>query len=633
MNKLDALKKIALFAYEHTVFYHKLYDAHGICIDTINSIEELPIVTPEDLIGNINDFKADIPLYKVAMTSGTVSYPKVLFRTKNDFLHSVDNEITLLKWAGISSNDSVCVAQPFGINGYGELTAAACEKLGIFYVPIGDVNDELLIDCIERFDITVLDITPSRLLRLLNHPQLKENKIRLAMVAGEHINQNFKSFVFEHFGIEIINQFGATECDCLAGEKINSDGMYCLVDDFIFEEISGQLVITSLYHHGTPLIRYCLGDYIDLMDGQINIKSRNESFQLFDGIKLNAQAISKIVEKYNGIQWQCIIYEASKRIVIKVCYTTIDKHYHGKAIKDELEKSIDFLNTADLIDIQCNVINEGISIGSRKQPRFIDLRNTNNTVRKCLLQNLLIAEFYYCLPNPLTGKRAAELISEIVTIDYPILWETIKFFVHLWTPKARLFLCKMLDTKLNEYRNKILIQSVCMSKSNDWEIREDAAKLIGMIIKTDFYGLSKWVEKNLHSKDENVRRSFLVGIKYCAQYESDTQKQKKMLNMLDILLFDSSRYVLKSLDSFTIGDGFLNICPELVDKKLESWLQLNDLSVNCKIIRVFRSSGGKKNFELACKYLKRFEDSRQPQIKKALMATKKYLQKHGLEVK
>ena len=50
MNKLEALKKIALFAYEHTVFYHKLYDAHGICIDTINSIEELPIVTPGDLI-------------------------------------------------------------------------------------------------------------------------------------------------------------------------------------------------------------------------------------------------------------------------------------------------------------------------------------------------------------------------------------------------------------------------------------------------------------------------------------------------------------------------------------------------------------------------------------------------------
>lgn len=633
MNKLEELKKIVRFAYEHTAFYHKLYDAHRICIDAINSIEELPIVTPEDLIENSDDFRADIPLYKVAMTSGTVSYPKILFRTKKDFWHSVDNEIVLLKWAGISCDDVVGIVQPFGINGYGELTAAACEKLGILYIPIGDVNDELLIECIERFDITVLDITPSRLLRLLGLPKLKENKIRLAMVAGERVNQSFKSFIFDKYGIQTINQFGSTECDCLAGEKINSSGLYCLVNDFIFEVISGQLVITSLYHHGTPLIRYRLGDYVDLSGEKINIKSRNELFQLFDGIQLNAQVISKVIETYNGIQWQCIIYEVSKKIVVKVCYTTIDNHNQDMAIKDELKKSIDFLNTADSIDIQCNVVDEVIYAENRKQLRFIDLRNANNIVRKCLLQNLLIEEFYYSLPNPLTEKRATELISEIADIDYSALWEMIKFLVHIWMQKARLFLCKVLVIALNERNKMLLKQSVCMSKSADWEIREDAAKLIGMIIKTDLYGLSKWVEKNLHCKDENVRRSFLVGIKYCAQYEGDVQKHKKMLNMLDILLYDSSRYVLKSFDSFTIGDGFLNICPELVDKKLESWLQLNDVSVNCKIIRVFKSSGGKKHFGLACKYLKVFENNYHPQIKKALMATKNYLKNHGLEMK
>ena len=632
MNKLTRLRDIVKFAYIHTDFYHSLYDELGICVDEINSIEELPIITPENLLENSDRFKATVPLQKVQMTSGTVSYPKVLFRTKEDFEHGVKNEITLLKWAGVSDSDVVCIAQPFGINGYGELTAAACEKLGIFYVPIGDVNDELLIECIERFGVTVLDITPSRLMRLFNYQELKKDTVRLAMVAGEQINQNYKDYFWENYRVEIINQFGTTECDCLAGEKSGSTGMYCLNNDFIFEKILDKLVVTSLYHHGTPLIRYCIGDYVDLYEDQIIVKNRDEFFQLFDGIKLDAQIFSKIIEANDGIQWQCLIYEVKKKIIIEICYIDSKNFNKSISIKNEIQKSIDFINMESVIDIQCSIVNSLVFTDARKIPRFIDLRNTSDYIRISLLKSGLFKAFYHCLPTPLTEKKCMELISEIENMDFCIQWSLIEFFAHIWTSKARSFLIKMLNSTMNKYRKMLLSQSVRMSKSNDWEVREDAAKIVGMIIKTDFYGLSKWVNRNLRNKNENVRRTFLVGIKYCAQYEKDIKKHSSMLNMLDVLLFDSSRYVLKSFDSFTIGDGFLNICPELVDEKLEKWLQLDDISVNCKIIRTFKSSGGKNNINLAMKYIRIFETYNEPRIKKTLKATKMYLKKYGAEV-
>ena len=118
MKRLKQIKEIAKFAYDHTVFYHELYNRTGIDVDSICSIEELPIVTPEDLRTYAMDFRANIPVYKAVMTSGTVSKPKIVFRTKEDFERSVQNEITLLEWAGISKDDIVCVVQPFGINGY-----------------------------------------------------------------------------------------------------------------------------------------------------------------------------------------------------------------------------------------------------------------------------------------------------------------------------------------------------------------------------------------------------------------------------------------------------------------------------------------------------------------------------------
>lgn len=630
MERLKRIKEIAKFAYDHTVFYHELYNRIGINVDSICSIEELPIVTPEDLRSNAMDFRANISVYKAVMTSGTISKPKIVFRTKEDFLHSVQNEITLLEWAGVSKDDIVCVVQPFGINGYGELTAAACEQLGVFVVPLGDVSDDMLISSIQTFHVSVLDITPSRLIRLLKHPKfyIKNTNLRLAIVAGEQISGKFKQYIYEEFGIRIINQFGSTECDGLAGEKGVTTGMFSLTDDFIFEEVEGQLVITSLYHKGTPLVRYRLGDYVEITSSQIVVKGRQESFQLFDGIKIDEISISEIVEKYGGIQWQCLIYENKHELILQV---QIESNNNSKSILDqvkkELENSLDFWNAREYLKVQCCHVDNLISNGLRKIQKFIDLRKADDAIRISLLENKNIMEFYFSLPNPLTDKKAQQIINSIKQLDFEVLWEVIICCVHLWTAKARKILIGVLKNCLENWQNELLHNGLELSQSSNWETREEAAKLVGMIIMADFYNLSGWIDEQLQCSNENVRRTFLVGIKYCAQYEKDNVKHKALLDMLDKLLYDKSRYVLKSFDSFVIGDGFLNVCPDLVDEKLGKWILLNDAMVDCKIIRVFKSSGGKRNKTIAYKYLEQFVNNGNPDVKRALSATMKYLNK------
>lgn len=242
--QLYALKNIVSYAYEHTLFYKKLYN--NINIASLSSIEELPIVTTDLLKKYPHEFKTDEPVYKVVMTSGTLSNPKILYRTEQDFEKSVDNECLLLNWAGIQKNDIVCIVQPFGINGYGELTLEACKKLGIFAIPLGDVQNDIVLTAIKMFSPTVLDISPSRLLTILPQIKLEENPIRLAMVAGEQITLNFKLNIFRKYGIQIINQYGSTELDGLAAEKTNGKGLHLIPNSFIFEIVNNQIVVTSI---------------------------------------------------------------------------------------------------------------------------------------------------------------------------------------------------------------------------------------------------------------------------------------------------------------------------------------------------------------------------------------------------
>ena len=510
------------------------------------------------------------------------------------------------------------------------MTAAACERLGIFVVPLGDVSDDMLISSIQTFHVSVLDITPSRLMQLLKHPKfyVKKSNLRLAIVAGEQISGIFKQYVYSEFGIHIINQYGSTECDCLAGEKRAISGMFSLVDDFIFEEIEGQLVVTSLYHKGTPLVRYRIGDYVEIISDQIVVKGRQETFQLFDGIKIDEYSISEIVEACGGIRWQCLIYENGHSLILQIliesnvnCKNRLDQ------VKKELENSLDFWDIREYFKIQCCHVDNLISTGLRKTHKFIDLREADDVIRISLLKNKYVSEFYFSLPTPLTDKKAKQIINNIKHLDFELLWEIIGCFVHLWTSRARKILHGIIKECLENWRNKLLHKALEMAQSGNWETREEAAKLVGMIMMADFSNLFEWIDNQLQCSNENVRRTFLVGIKYCAQYEKDNVKHKVLLDMLDRLLYDTSRYVLKSFDSFVIGDGFLNICPDLVDEKLGEWILLNDTIVNCKIIRVFKSSGGKRNKVIAYKYLKQFKNDEHPDIKRALSTTMKYLNK------
>lgn len=159
---------IVKYAYFHSRFYRTLYDEMKININRFKNVFDLPIISSYDLIHNSLLFKTDELIYKVSVSSGTKNYPKILFRTEEDFYHSVKNQILLMKQCNLNKDDIIAVIQPFGICGYGELTQYAAKTMGIPIIPIGNIDDYFILDLLIKLNVTVLDISPSRLKRLYN---------------------------------------------------------------------------------------------------------------------------------------------------------------------------------------------------------------------------------------------------------------------------------------------------------------------------------------------------------------------------------------------------------------------------------------------------------------------------------
>lgn len=90
----------------------------------------------------------------------------------------------------------------------------------------------------------------------------------LKMVKGtsEKIYDSYHTEVEKAFGQRIISEYGSMETGIIAYECPEGHHMHIAMENVIVEELDGNAVITNLCSHSFPIIRYKLGDAIELAD-------------------------------------------------------------------------------------------------------------------------------------------------------------------------------------------------------------------------------------------------------------------------------------------------------------------------------------------------------------------------------
>lgn len=155
--------------------------------------------------------------------------------------------------------------------------------------------------------------------------------------SAETLTDEARRKIEDAFGARVFNRYGsrevgliASECGCHDGMHINAENVLVeVVSDASYEGKSGRAIITDLENYGMPMIRYDLGDVIELSDHPCfctrglpllkRVSGRVSAFILCaDGRRMSGEFFSYFMHHYSGIREFRIVQKADRSVTIEV---------------------------------------------------------------------------------------------------------------------------------------------------------------------------------------------------------------------------------------------------------------------------------------------------------------------------
>lgn len=282
-------------AYKNSPMYTRKFDEAGVhpsdfkCLEDIN---KFPYTTKQDLRENYPFGTFAVPMQDVARvhaSSGTTGKPTVVGYTQND----IDTWATIvarsIRAAGGSAKDIIHIAYGYGLFTGGLGAHYGAEKLGATVIPMSGGQTEKQVQLIEDFKPSIIMVTPSYCLNLLDTLEKKYQdgdasgcSLKVGIFGAEPWTNEMRKEIEQRLGIVALDIYGlsevmgpgvAMECaETKDGPTIWEDHFYPEVIDPNTGEVMpegehGELVFTSLTKEAMPVIRYRTRDLTRLLPG------------------------------------------------------------------------------------------------------------------------------------------------------------------------------------------------------------------------------------------------------------------------------------------------------------------------------------------------------------------------------
>ncbi len=353
------LRKILRYAYEHSDFYKRTFEANGINSKNIDStsIEKFPVINKQILFENYDQILTDKNAKQNRIhSSGSTGIPR-FFAYSDSAWQTVMAAITrgcmwnisifkLLKIL-LSGVRFLYIAATDGAYAGVESIGSTCNAFGAKSLFI-DINEPLETWCkkINDFNPNFVVGYPSGLKIVAGLVQ--EGKVDLGknihqfVTCGEPLIPGLRKNLEETFGKKIVNFYGASESLALGVEADSDEGMI-LFDDLNFIELAdGKMYLTCLYNFLQPLIRYEITDRLELLEINSSfthtkiVLNRQEDIMWFqkDGKKDFIHPLSVEGICIEGLLDYQFVREDDENFVMKI---QIEKSMSEKSILDELD--------------------------------------------------------------------------------------------------------------------------------------------------------------------------------------------------------------------------------------------------------------------------------------------------------
>jgi len=270
--QLEKLKELVRFAYDNSPHYREKYDQAGVKPDEILSlgdISRLPLLSKEEVLGNADRIQIrDVgeKLY-FSETSGSTGRPLVFYRNQEwDAWHN----------ASVMRGYSWHQVAPWEKNGYlwgynlapeKRLKVKALDLLQNRFRLFSYKEDDVELFLEKLKGASYLGGYSSMLYEVAKRVNSggSSQEFNLKMVKGtsEKIYDSYQAEVEKAFGRRIVSEYGSAEGGIIAFECA-AGNMHLNMETAIAEIVDNEIVVTNLVSRSFPIIRYKLGDYVQI---------------------------------------------------------------------------------------------------------------------------------------------------------------------------------------------------------------------------------------------------------------------------------------------------------------------------------------------------------------------------------
>lgn len=334
--QLKKLQNMIDYCLANSKFYQEKLLSAGISsgnsIRSLQEINRIPFTTKEELRDNYPTGLLSVPMNQVARihaSSGTTGKPTIGYYTRKDLNTWADAAARVLALNGLTSDDIMQVSV-----GYGLFTGAlgfhqGAERIGCTIIPASTGNTEKQIVMMHDLGVTVLMATPSYAShlaeRIASTGKRHEFKLRRVLFGAERCSDATRRMIETTLQVETADNYGMTEFfgPGLAGECEKRNGLHITEDVFypeiidpktgevLQDNITGELVLTSLEREAMPLLRYRTRDLTSIdhtpcacgrTTARVKApKARTDDMFVFKGINVFPSQIETAMSHVKGL--------------------------------------------------------------------------------------------------------------------------------------------------------------------------------------------------------------------------------------------------------------------------------------------------------------------------------------------
>ncbi len=341
--QLYRLQGVVRHSYDNVRLFRDRMDERGVKpqdITNLSDIAKLPFTVKTDLRDTYPYGLFAVPLGEIVRlhaSSGTTGKPIVVGYTKEDM--KVWNNVMMRSLAacGVSSDDILQNTYGYGLFTGGLGVHSGAEALGATVIPISGGNTKKQIMLMRDFGSTVITVTPSYFLHILEVAgemgvSIKDLPLRVGVFGAEPWTFQMRERIEKEAGIKAFDIYGLSEiigpgvgieCSQQKGLHIFEDHFYPEIIDPETQEVlpdgeKGELVLTTLTKQAIPMIRYRTRDITRIITEKCacgrtlrrieKINTRSDDMMIIRGVNVFPSQIETALLAVEGTLPHYMIY-------------------------------------------------------------------------------------------------------------------------------------------------------------------------------------------------------------------------------------------------------------------------------------------------------------------------------------